>query len=183
MPTIYYLPGHGGRLDTGLGQELMSRGWDITGRATVGEFRNLSFSVQVDTINRDLKDHFWDSEARVIANSFGAYLFLHAQAQMEAFIGKVLLLSPIVGEFGNSETMMNFVPARAGVLQDLISKCKFNIPLNCEIHVGSEDWQSNPDSVLEFARLTGINAYIVSGSGHSIKKDHIMSVLDSWLKK
>ena len=61
--------------------------------------------------------------------------------------------------------------------------CKFNIPLNCEIHVGSEDWQSNPDSVLEFARLTGINAYVVSGSGHSIKKDHIMSVLDSWLKK
>jgi len=34
--------------------------------------------------------------------------------------------------------------------------CKFNIPLNCEIHVGSEDWQSNPDSVLEFAKLTGM---------------------------
>ena len=181
MPTIYYLPGHGGRLDTGLGQELISRGWDLTGRATVGEFRNLSFSDQVDTINKDLKDHFWHSEARVVANSFGAYLFLHAQAQMDAFIGKVLLLSPIVGEFGNSETMMNFVPARSGVLQDLISNGKFNIPLNCELHVGSEDWQSNPDSVSKFSMLTGLKANIVPGAGHALPKEYVKLLLDEWL--
>lgn len=92
MLAIYYLPGHGGRLETGLGQELMRRGFDLTGRATVEEFKDLSFSEQVDTVSNDLMEHFWYPEARVVANSFGAYLFLHAQAQMESFIGKVLLL-------------------------------------------------------------------------------------------
>jgi hypothetical protein len=56
----------------------------------------LRFDEQVQTIRQDLKDHFWHERARVVCNSFGAYLFLHAQAQMDAFIGRVLLLSPIV---------------------------------------------------------------------------------------
>ena len=39
--TIYYLPGRGGRLDTGLGQHLLERGYDVTGRSTVDEFNRL----------------------------------------------------------------------------------------------------------------------------------------------
>ena len=34
--TIYYLPGHGGRLGTGLGEALLSRGYNVSGRETVG---------------------------------------------------------------------------------------------------------------------------------------------------
>ena len=30
--TVYYLPGHGGQLHTGLGEGLLSRGWHVTGR-------------------------------------------------------------------------------------------------------------------------------------------------------
>jgi hypothetical protein len=41
--SIYYLPGHGGRLRTGLGEGLFSRGFDVSGRETVGEFRSLPF--------------------------------------------------------------------------------------------------------------------------------------------
>lgn len=76
---------------------------------------------------------------------------------------------------------MNFVPARAGVLQDLLSKGQFKIPLNCEIHVGSEDWQSNPQSVTEFAKLTDLIANVVQGAGHSLPKDYVKLVLDRWL--
>ena len=45
--VIYYLPGHGGKLDSALGKELMRRGFDIAGRSTTGEFNQLSFSDQV----------------------------------------------------------------------------------------------------------------------------------------
>ena len=38
--SIYYLPGHGGRLGTGLGEGLLSRGFDVAGRETVGEFKD-----------------------------------------------------------------------------------------------------------------------------------------------
>ena len=97
---IYYLPGHGGRLSTGLGEGLMNRGFDLTGRGTRGEFRALPFMEQVALVANDLRTEFWHTQARVVANSFGAYLFLHAQTLMPPYIGRVLLLSPIVGEFG-----------------------------------------------------------------------------------
>ena len=96
--TIYCLPGRGGRLATGLGEGLSSRGFNVTGRETVGDFRSLAFQEQIDIVAEDLRTRFWQEDARVIANSFGAYLFLHAQAQMEPYVGKVLLLSPIVGD-------------------------------------------------------------------------------------
>ena len=101
--AIYLLCGHGGRITNGLGQELSRRGYDVVGRETVGDFKRLDFNEQVAMIAEDLKANFWHEDARVIANSYGAYLFLHAQAMMDAFIGKVMLLSPIVGEFSNED--------------------------------------------------------------------------------
>lgn len=77
--SIYYLPGHGGRLGTGLGEELLRRGFDVAGRETVGEFRTVPFGQQVSIIVEDLTSRYSHEDARVIANSFGAYLFLHAQ--------------------------------------------------------------------------------------------------------
>lgn len=75
----------GGRLDSGLGQSLLGRGFELAGRELVGEFRKLDFQQQVDLVVCDLQGNFWQEDARVIANSFGTYLFLHAQAQMSAF--------------------------------------------------------------------------------------------------
>jgi hypothetical protein len=80
--TIYYLRGYGGQLASGLGRALMDRGFDVAGRETRGDFRLLPFDEQIATVGQDLKDHFWHADARVICNSFGAYLFLSAQTQI-----------------------------------------------------------------------------------------------------
>jgi hypothetical protein len=45
--TIYYLPGYGGQLATGLGRALMDRGFDVAGRETRGDFRSLPFDEQM----------------------------------------------------------------------------------------------------------------------------------------
>ena len=79
---IYYLPGHGGVLHKGLGAALLARGHEVMGRETVGDFNRLPFGQQVEVIAQDLMTHFAQSDAQVIANSFGAYLFMHAQAQI-----------------------------------------------------------------------------------------------------
>jgi hypothetical protein len=76
--TLYLLPGYGGRLHTGLGQALLERGYDLAGRETAGDFRHLKFLDQIATVAEDLQTHFWRPDAQVIANSFGAYLFLNA---------------------------------------------------------------------------------------------------------
>ena len=179
--SVYYLTGMGGRLDTGLGQALLSRGFEVAGRELYGEFRKLDFQHQVDLVAEDLQSHFWQEEARVIANSFGAYLFLHAQVQMKPYIGRVILLSPIVGEFSNEDTRMNFVPPRADKIQQLAEAGSFPIPIHCEVHVGSEDWQSNPVNVTAFGSMLGIPVTVVPNAGHMLPKEYVGNLLARWL--
>jgi hypothetical protein len=179
--TAYYLPGAGGRITTGLGEGLASRGWAAQGRETIGDFRRLPFQEQVDTIAEDLRQMFWREDAHVVAVSFGAYLFLHAQAQLPPFPGNVLLLSPIVGQFSSEEIGLGFIPPRAEKLKNLADEDQFPTPLNCQIHVGSEDWQSNPVNVLEFSNRLGISVTVVPGLGHQLGKEYVGSVLDRWL--
>jgi hypothetical protein len=178
---IYYLPGYGGGLTTGLGEELAKRGLNISGRATVGEFGALTFAEQIEIVANDLIEKFWSPESRVIANSFGAYLFLHAQTQLSSYVGKVLLLSPIVGDFSQDDGLRIFSPPRSGKLQSLVKSGHFNSPLNCEIHVGAQDWQSNPEDVTEFAKLLDIPVHVVENSGHMLDKKYVQGLLDRWV--
>jgi hypothetical protein len=179
--TIYYLPGHGGQLATGLGQALIDRGLNVTGRETRGIFRTLPFDEQVQTIVNDLRDHFWHAQAQVVCNSFGSYLFLQAQAQMPSFVGRVLLLSPIVGEFTNEQARTSFSPPRPERLKTTAEAGHFNTPSRCEIHVGEEDWQSIPANVQTFGRLTGIPVTVVPKGGHDLGKAYVGPLLDRWL--
>lgn len=180
--VVYYLPGAGGQLATGLGQGLMDRGFNVTGRETRGEFRSLPFDEQVQTIKQDLQAHFWHEQAQVVCNSFGAYLFLHAQAAMAAFPGRVLLLSPIVGEFTNEQARTSFSPPRPERLKELAQAGKFTAPVHCEIHVGADDWQSIPANVQAFGRLAGIPVTVVPKGGHDLGKAYVGALLDRWLE-
>ena len=179
--TIYYLPGHDGRLGTGLGEALLSRGYNVSGRETVGEFKDIPFSRQIAIIAEDLKTHYWHEDARVIANSFGAYLFLNAQTLMEPYVGKVLLLSPVVGEFSNEDNGLGFIPPHSGRLAQLAEAGTYPVPQHCEIHVGEHDWQSNPVNVIKLAGLLGLNVSVVPGGGHMLGKRYVSAVLDRWL--
>lgn len=180
---IYLLPGHGGLLTRGLGEHLSGRGLTVVGRETVGAFRELSFQDKIERIAKDLLDHFWNEDARVIANSFGGYLFLHAQTLLPPFVGRVLIFSPIVGEFENRESWTSFSPPRPDVLRQLAQAGKYPTPRHCEIHVGENDWQSNPENVQEFAKITGITVSVVSGAGHKLDRSYVATVLDGWLPK
>ena len=179
--TLYYLPGRGGRLDAGLGVALVERNLVVSGRETVGEFASLSFQEQIELVAKDIQANFLHQEAKILANSFGAYLFLHAQTLMPAYIGKVLLLSPIVGEFSNNETGTHFVPPRSRKLKELAQAKKFPTPQSCEIHVGEQDWQSTPEHVSEFGRLLNISVTVAPRAGHMLPKEYVTTVLDQWL--
>jgi hypothetical protein len=182
--TVYYLPGHGGLISTGLGQALLERGYDVTGRETVGEFKDVGFTRQVEIVANDLKEYFWREDAKVIANSFGAYLFLHAQALVgEPYIGQVVLLSPIVGEFANDDQArpMNFIPPYAERLLELAQSGKFPVPLQCEIHVGTEDWQSCPNAKA-FGEMVGVKVNLVAGAGHMLPREYVGELLNKWRK-
>ena len=179
--SIYYLTGMGGQLTKGLGEELVNRGLTVSGQELIGEFKNLSFQEQIDQVSSNLQQHFWSTDSRVIANSFGAYLFLHAQASMEPYIGKVLLLSPIVGDFDDEDSIRSFSPPRPYILSEMIDKQVYPTPVNCQIHVGELDWQSNPKNVSKLGLSLNIPVSIVPNAGHMLPKEYIKTVLDNWL--
>ena len=181
--VIYYLPGMGGNLNRGLGQGLRNRGLRIMGRETIGEFRKLRFQDQLDIISEDLVREFWTKESRILANSFGAYLFLHAQAQLDSFPGRVLILSPIVGEFGDEKTRLNFIPPRSGRLFELAQTSSYPTLANMQAHVGSEDWQSNPEAVAKLGQLLNFSVKVVPGGGHNLGVSYVSNVLDKWLSE
>jgi hypothetical protein len=179
--TIYYLPGHSGRLTTGLGEALTARRFDVAGRETVGDFQKLPFSEQVSIIVNDLRTHYWQRDSLVIANSFGAYLFLHAQSSLPSYPGRVLILSPIVGKFASESTGTFFSPPYPKKLYGLAKAGSFPSPRDAHIHVGSEDWQSVPENVMQFGVLTGIPVTVVEKAGHMLPKDYVSRILDDWL--
>ena len=182
--TVYYLPGHGGLISTGLGQALLERGYDVTGRETVGEFKEVGFTRQVEIVANDLKELFWSEDTHVICNSFGAYIFLHAQALLGIpYIGQVVLLSPVMGEFAKDDDVrpMNFIPPYAERLLELSTAGKFPLPRCCEIHVGSDDWQSYPNAIA-FGKMVGMKVNVVEGAGHGLPKAYVGNLLDQWAK-
>ncbi len=179
--TIYYLPGWGGQLGTGLGKALMSRGFDVAGRETRGDFKDIGFKEQVNCVADDLQAHFWSVDSRVIANSFGGYLFLHAQSMLPPYPGKVLLLSPIVGVFDDSSRDMHFIPPYAERLFELIEEGRMTSPLNSQIHTGENDWQSQPVAVSKLGTALKIPVSIVPGAGHKLPTPYVSALLDTWL--
>lgn len=178
---IYYLPGRGGRLHEGLGAALLARGLDVVGREMSGAFSGLTFAQQVSTIASDLQEHHWNDRALVIANSFGAYLFLHAQAEMLPYVGRVMLLSPIMGEAYHEAQAVGFVPPRAGALHQLATTGQYPTPRRCQIHVGANDWQSNPARVQELGELLGVPVHVVPNSRHMLDKGYVSALLDECL--
>lgn len=177
--AVYYLTGMGGRLHTGLGKGLVDKGFKVDGRELFGEFRKLRFQQQVDAIASDICNKHWSEDSCVIANSFGAYLFLNAQSQMKPYIGKVVLLSPILGDFSNTQTLTTYVPPFAGKIFELVKTNKFPIPKNCEIHCGEFDWQSNPEQVIDLGRMLGIKVSIVPNAGHMLPVAYVENLLET----
>ena len=109
------------------------------------------------------------------------YLLLHALSALEPLPGKLLLLSPIVGEFSSDEIGMGFIPPYATRLHELASQGLYPAPSQCEIHVGEQDWQSKPDNVSAFAKLVNAHVTVVEDAGHSLPKEYVGALLDRWL--
>ena len=179
--SIYYLPGRSGEISKGLGYGLLDRGFSVTGRETRGAFLKLSFQQQIDAIHSDLENDFWHEDAKLVAVSYGCYLFLHAQLKMAAFPGRVLLLSPVLGGAFASKVGVGFFPPRANTLSEAVDADEFPQLQKAEIHVGSEDWQSNPEAVRAFGKAVSIPVTIVEEKGHMLGVDYVGPLLDRWL--
>lgn len=180
MKSIYYLTGRGGKLNEGLGEGLLMRGYSVSGREVSHELMGLTFQEQLDLISDDLAQ-FWTPESKVIAVSYGAYLLLHALIKLDPCPTNTLLISPILGGVQDNETMKFYRPPRADELMNKARTGAFPKPEQLLIHVGEHDWQSIPKRSLEFTNAVGGKCIVVPNKGHNLGKDYVSNLLDSWL--
>jgi len=186
MPAIYYVPGRGGRLKVGLGQELSARGYDVIGREISGKgprdqsnpFASLSFQKQVEVIQHDLQTHFWTPEALVIGNSFGAYLIAHAILKLGNLPGKCLFLSPVLRAVKTSG--MLFKPPKSDALRDAIENRSFPLII-LDILVGSRDEHFLPDVAEKLSQITKGKTIVIDNAGHRLNHETVKATLNSWL--
>ena len=186
MPAIYYCPGRGGRLNSGLGLEISARGFDLIGREIAGPgprdqsnpFASLSFQQQVEVIQHDLKTHAWTRDALVIGNSFGAYLIAHSILQLGYFPGKCLFISPVLGAV--KTTGMLFKPPKSGALKDAIESQSFP-SIMLDIIVGSRDEHFLPEFAKKLNQETIGSIELIDGEGHRLNHEILKSKLDQWL--
>ena len=179
---IYYLPGRGGKIDTGLGLVLSQRGYTVTGREVTDDLARFDFQQQIEVITSDLRNRCWNAEAQLVAVSYGAYLLMHALAGMRPFPGKVLLLSPILGGATDGTSWSSFTPPRADRLMKLVYAGKFPQPAAMEVHVGDGDWQSNPVRVSQLEECLNAECFYAVNTGHTLGAHYVSRVLDHWLQ-
>lgn len=180
MTEIYYLTGRGGKLTEGLGEALLHRGCDVSGREVSRDLFSLSFQEQVDLISNDI-EQFWSTDSKIVAVSYGAYLLLHALMDKDSCPSNILLLSPILGGVNDPGVMKFYRPPRANKLLDTVRAGKYPKLKQLQIHVGEHDWQSIPDRGIEFSQAVGGRCIVISEKGHLLGKNYVGRLLDQWL--
>ena len=136
---VYLVPGRNSKIDGKLGKNIINLGYDIMGREVRNEFELLRISKQLELICMDIKTHFWNKKSKLIGRSYGGYLIMHALIEFlpEAYPGKVLLLSPVLGV----STVVNgygVVPPRHKKILQFARDNKLK-NLDVEIHTGTKD--------------------------------------------
>jgi hypothetical protein len=67
-------------------------------------------------------------------------------------------------------------------LKGVVDAGQFRAPAHCQIHVGEDDWQSNPANLQALGHATGMPVSVVPGGGHDLGKNYVGAILNRWLK-
>jgi hypothetical protein len=87
-----------------------------------------------------------------------------------------------VGEFDHADQPVHFSPPLPNRLRELVAKGQLPCPVDAQIHVGSEDWQSVPTNAQALGNAVGIPVHIAPRRGHMLGEDYVGPLLDRWLK-
>jgi hypothetical protein len=176
------MPGRGDKLNDFIGSSIADMGFEVYGREILSNFAQLHFPQQLQIIKNDIKTLFWCEELNLIGDSYGGYLLLHALAELAAFPGRILLLSPVLGQAIDKQNLFMSRPPRAKKLLQLVKTQKFPVPKYLEIHTGAEDKGCDPILAKKISSLlTNSKIFIIKGEGHRLNKTYINGVIRKFI--
>jgi hypothetical protein len=179
---IYILPGRNESIEE-LGGMVEGFGFGFQGREVAGEFEKLPFSAQLQAIRLDIEKGFWVPGAILMGQSYGAYLLLHALAEMPPFPGNIFLLSPVLGAATARGHLYGSMPPRAKKLLELSGQGRFPAPDYLEIHTGANDNGCDPLLAEKFASpIKNSRLFIVRDAGHNLELNTIFEAFGRFLE-
>ncbi len=180
-PAVYLLPGRGARLDSGLGAEITRRGYALSGQEITPTFEQQPFSDQIQQVRGAIvSEHFHDS-GLIVAHSYGAHLCLSALADLPAYPGRLLLISPV---FRSVRSGFNsFRPPGAKSLAQAIDSGSFPCPTGrVSILSGELDWQVPTDGLQRLASVVRADFELVPQAEHQLPHQVVRDWLDRVLE-
>ena len=179
---VYLIPGRGNKLSE-IGDIITSLGFDIYGREILPPFSNLRFSEQLTIIKNDLIQFCWNSKTKLVGHSYGAYLLLHSLSELEAFPGKILLFSPVLGAALSNTILYGSRPPRADRLLKIAKEKKFPPPKSLKIYTGENDDGCDPVLASKFCSLIpNSKVNIVKDQGHKLDSEFVKKSITHFLE-
>jgi hypothetical protein len=143
-------------------------------------FSKLKFSEQISNIREKLNDFQHNGGHLVIANSFGAYFFLHCVLNNPK-LGNLrsLLLSPVLGQ--SQLGGLGRIPPQALKLKTHLKAKQLSIK-DSSILAGSIDPVINWQMIGFLQKYDSVKVIIAKGENHQINPDIVQAFIDRWIK-
>lgn len=175
--TIRYITGRGGSAQSGLSVYLSTLTSDFDALAIDPAFLQKGLEEQISRVRA-----FADFESGyLIANSYGAYLFLLSLIDRPRLTARVLLLSPVLGRAMDPERMLFSRPPREKTLQRAIRENRLGLPKLLWIVTGKDDEVCNYAMAAEISDSLGAELSVLEGQGHMIEPSIVSQTLTEFL--
>jgi len=166
---LRYITGRGGSATQGLSLYLSTLVNDYQGFANDSELHRLSVDEQVDIITE-----FCKPATHLIANSYGAYLWLLSRIDAAPSETRVLLLSPVMGRAIDPEKMLSSRPPRLKGLENAIDEKRLVLPKRVSVVTGKDDNVCDYQTAARQCAKLGINHItILDGEGHNLNHSSV----------
>ena len=176
---LRYITGRGGSATQGLSLHLSTLVDDYQALANDSELHRLSVDEQIDIITE-----FCKPATHLIANSYGAYLWLLSRIDAAPSETGVLLLSPVMGRAVDPEKMLSSRPPRLKGLENAVDEQRLVLPELVSVVTGKDDNVCDYQTALRQCAKLGItDLSVIEGEGHDMSHDVVSKTVDTFLGK
>ena len=179
-PRLIYITGRTGDANQGLGAYLKELDPNRIGLSVNNTFLNLDFVEQVSVVKK-LITEFDGPTTAIIANSYGAYLVLHALISAPVYQCKVLLLSPALGGLMDKKAMVYARQPSTNKFEQTLNAGAITKPSHLEFHIGEHDGGYDPARVAGLLGADVLN--VIPGQGHMLDKTTVAQIVRGFLDK
>lgn len=175
---IRYITGRGGDALGGLSAYLATLSENFDALAIDPSFLSADFPEQIEVV----REFCAEEGVHIIANSYGAYLFLHSLIGRAPLHSRALLLSPVLGRVNSEKRMLISRPPGEKRFKRAVSDGSFGLPTDIRIVTGEDDEVCDSHQAAYISSQLNIELEVLIGEGHMISPKKVASALGDFLQ-